>query len=156
MQVGRPSAHTVPIVLEAVPLPRGTASSVLRATVELLFSSRQLHLLTSIECHQYFWPGIIHPRGVGVMKARQRIESASFGPESLKVIGEAFDQAWSDIAVNFGNEPQTVENARYELADALLSVATDGSRDVGALKRAALETMALAYRRNIAPPDAAS
>jgi hypothetical protein len=85
------------------------------------------------------------------MKARQRIASSSFGPEALKVIGQAFDCAWNGIAGNFGGDPQTVENARYELADALLSVATNGSNDVEALKRAALETMALTYHRNVRP-----
>lgn len=34
------------------------------------------------------------------MRARQLIDGASFGPDALKAIVEAFDQAWSEIAAN--------------------------------------------------------
>jgi len=83
------------------------------------------------------------------MKARRLIDGASFGPDTLKAMGEAFDQAWAQIAGNFG-EPQ-VENARLRLAEAMVSVATDGSTDVSALKAGALEAMALDYRSGIRP-----
>jgi hypothetical protein len=33
------------------------------------------------------------------MGARQRIAGASFGPEALRVIGQAFDAAWVEIAI---------------------------------------------------------
>ena len=33
------------------------------------------------------------------MKARQLIQGATYGPETLKVIGKAFDDAWSEIAL---------------------------------------------------------
>ena len=42
--------------------------------------------------------------GVGAMRARRLIEDAPFGPEALKVIGEAFDLAWAQIG-HFGNDP---------------------------------------------------
>jgi hypothetical protein len=80
-------------------------------------------------------------------KARQLIDGASFGPDALKAIGKAFDEAWAEIASNFGAEPQDVEKARLRLAKALLSVAHEDSRDVDVLKRAALQRMALDYRR---------
>jgi hypothetical protein len=64
------------------------------------------------------------------MRARQLIDGASFGPEALKVIWEAFDQAWAQIAGNFGNDQHDIEKARNWLASALLSVAT---KTVGAL-----------------------
>jgi hypothetical protein len=73
------------------------------------------------------------------MKARQLIDGASFGPEALKVIGRAFDEAWQSIQGNYG--PRDVESARLRLANALLSVATEDSRDVEALKRGALQAM---------------
>ena len=82
-----------------------------------------------------------------ILKARQLIDGASFGPEALKAIRQAFDKAWLEIAGNFGDEPGDVERARYSLATALLSVASEDSRDVEALKQAALERMALNYRR---------
>jgi hypothetical protein len=80
-------------------------------------------------------------------KARQLIDGASFGPEALKAVGAAFDAAWSEIAGNFGDDPTDVENARLRLANALLSIADEDSRDVEVLKRAALQRMALDYRR---------
>jgi hypothetical protein len=80
------------------------------------------------------------------MKARQVIDGASYGPEALKAIGQAFDEAWSDIAGNFGEDPHDIEQARIALAKAALSVAHEDSRDVGALKAGALQAMAMAYR----------
>jgi hypothetical protein len=80
-------------------------------------------------------------------KARQLVDGASFGPDALKAIGTAFDEAWAEIASNFGADPQDVEKARLRLAKALLSVAHEDSRDVDVLKRAALQRMALDYRR---------
>jgi hypothetical protein len=80
------------------------------------------------------------------MKARKLIEGAAYGPEALKVIGRAFDEAWAQIAPNFGDDPHDIERARLRLANAMLSMASDDSRDVQALKTAALEAMALGYR----------
>ena len=54
---------------------------------------------------------------------------------------------WADIAGNFGNDQMDVEKARLRLAKALLSIANEDSRDVTILKRAALQRMALDYRR---------
>jgi len=81
-----------------------------------------------------------------IMRARQLIDNASFGPDALKVMGEAFDAAWAEIAGNFGNDPVVVEAARIKLANAILSVANEGSRGVEALKQAALEVMASSSR----------
>ena len=80
------------------------------------------------------------------MKARRLIDGASFGPGTLKVVCEAFDQAWAEIAGNFGNTPIEIESARLRLAEAMLSLATEGSTDVAALKAGALQAMALDYR----------
>jgi hypothetical protein len=80
------------------------------------------------------------------MKARQLIDGASYGPETLKALGEAFDAAWQEIASHFGNDPEDTAKARLRLAHAVLSVAAEDSRDVAALKSGALEVMALRYR----------
>jgi hypothetical protein len=90
------------------------------------------------------------------MKARKLIDGAAFGPEALKAIGQTFDEAWQEIAGNFGDDPQDIETARMKLADAVLSIADEDSRDVDVLKRAALQRMALDYRRRddpMHPPD---
>jgi hypothetical protein len=85
------------------------------------------------------------------MKARRLIDGASFGPETLKALGEAFDQAWAEIAGNFGDIPFEIENAKLRLAEAMLSVATEGSMDVAVLRAGALQAMALDYRSGIWP-----
>ena len=79
--------------------------------------------------------------------ARKLIDGAAYGPDASKALGQAFDEAWASIAGNFGDEPYDIERARLKLAGALLSVASDESRDVDALKNAALQVMALGYRR---------
>jgi hypothetical protein len=48
----------------------------------------------------------------------------------------------AEIAVNFGNDPRTIELARLWLANAMLSIACEDSRDVEVLKQASLERMA--------------
>jgi hypothetical protein len=80
------------------------------------------------------------------MSARQLIDTASFGPDALKVMGEAFDAAWAEIVANFVNDAVVIEAARLKLANAVLSVASEDSRDVEALKRAALEALARSSR----------
>ena len=80
------------------------------------------------------------------MQARGLIDAASYGPDALKVITRAFDEAWASIAGNYGTEPGVIERARLKLADAVLSVASEDSRDVEALKNAALVVMAGKYR----------
>jgi len=80
------------------------------------------------------------------MKARSLIDGASYGPDALKASGRAFDEAWAQIAGNFGSDPVVIDAARLKLANALLSVADDDSRDVEVLRQAALQRMALDYR----------
>jgi hypothetical protein len=80
------------------------------------------------------------------MKAHSLIDRAAYGPEALKAIGQAFDEAWDCIAGNFGDDPASLELGRALLAEAMLSVASEDSRDVAALKRGALEAMALYYK----------
>jgi hypothetical protein len=46
------------------------------------------------------------------MKARQLIDGASYGPDALKVIVKAFDEAWVMIAGNY--DSASVEAARHQ------------------------------------------
>jgi hypothetical protein len=80
------------------------------------------------------------------MRARKLIDGASFGPDALTAIGEAFDAAWAEIAANFGDDRADTEKARLKLANAVLSIADEDSRNVDVLKNAALQRMALDYR----------
>jgi hypothetical protein len=74
-----------------------------------------------------------------IVKARALIDGACFGPAALKVLGRAFDEAWASIAGNFCDGQ--VEGARLRLANAILSIANEDSRDIAALKNAAIEAM---------------
>jgi len=85
------------------------------------------------------------------MGSPRLIEGVSYGPEALKVIGQAFDEAWHDIAGNFGDDSPDLERARNRLARAILSIADEDSCDVAVLKQAALERMALDYKRRSEP-----
>jgi hypothetical protein len=78
-------------------------------------------------------------------------QMTAFGPETVKAMGQAFDQAWTEIAGNFGDSRLEVERARQRLAKAMLSVATEGSTDVAVLKAGAINEMALYYRSGIRP-----
>jgi hypothetical protein len=78
-------------------------------------------------------------------EARALIEGASFGPETVKAICEAFDQTWARLAPIFSDVPGEIETVRIRLAEAILSVTTEGSTDVVALKTNALYAMARHY-----------
>jgi hypothetical protein len=73
-------------------------------------------------------------------RARALIDGASLGPEALKATGQAFDQAWTEIAPYFHGAAQ-IETARTTLASAILSVADNSSRDIDVLKKSALRLM---------------
>jgi hypothetical protein len=75
------------------------------------------------------------------MEPRELIDKASFGPDALKVIYQAFDDAWSEIVADYTNDALAAI-ARTKLAMALLSAAHDDGTNARSLKRLALEMMA--------------
>jgi hypothetical protein len=76
------------------------------------------------------------------MKARHLIGSSSFGPEALKGITQAFDDAWNVIAADVGKNPLAIEAARLKLANIILALVQNHGGDPEQLKRTALELMA--------------
>lgn len=72
------------------------------------------------------------------MKARQLIGSAAYGPEQLKVLFDAFDQAWDAVAAGAGDDPGYIEAARLRLANIVLSLARDGDFNAARLKDTAV------------------
>lgn len=88
------------------------------------------------------------------MKARALIDGAAFEPATLRVVKQAFDAAWAEIAPAYGSDPVAIENARLDLARAVLSVASEDSIDVDALKVGALEALAGDYRVGRSKSDA--
>jgi hypothetical protein len=82
------------------------------------------------------------------MKARKLIEDAAFGPETLKVVSIAFDQAWASIEDHFrGEDDKIVEQPRIRLAHAVLAVAREETEDVARLANDALAVMAMSRRK---------
>ena len=67
-------------------------------------------------------------------------DGPSFGPEALKAMGQAFDEAWAAIAGNFSADE--VELARSRLAKAVLSVTCEDSVDAEVLQRGAIAEIA--------------
>ena len=85
--------------------------------------------------------------GEPAMNARELIDSASFGPDALKVSGRAFDEAWANIAGSF-HDPLTVQATRLKLANAILAAGkANGPDDVG-LSRGKGPTRAAALRNS--------
>ena len=76
------------------------------------------------------------------MEARHLTGSTSFGPETLKCITQAFDDAWRSIAPDFGDNPLAIEAARLRLANVILAVAQDDRSSPAQIRRAALQIMA--------------
>ena len=73
------------------------------------------------------------------MEAWALIEGSAFGPEAIKVIGQAFDEAWEEIAGNYSDALR--DGARLQLASAILSIAKDGNLDVATLTKAGIDAM---------------
>ena len=73
--------------------------------------------------------------------------SASFRPEALKLIGQAFDQAWRQMAQDFKGDTVLCDGARVELAGLLLLIADNDCRNAEILTQAALGIMGRNHRR---------
>jgi hypothetical protein len=61
------------------------------------------------------------------MKARQLIENSSFGPDQVKAMGKALDDAWARIAPSVDDRPEAIQAARFTLADIILSLGAQGN-----------------------------
>jgi hypothetical protein len=76
------------------------------------------------------------------MEARDLIYTATFSPESLHVLFQAFDGAWTELAGDVGGNLESVEAARSELAEIVLDLAKGGPIEGDRLKADAV----LSYR----------
>jgi hypothetical protein len=80
------------------------------------------------------------------MNARELISNASYGPETLKIVFQSFDDAWGSIAADFGDNPLAIQAARVKLANIILSVPHHQQSDAVLIKNSALQLMALDSR----------
>ena len=74
------------------------------------------------------------------MKARRLIESASYEPEVVAQLCQAFDEAWERIAHLYG-DPAMQEAARQRLATIVLAHGNRPDPDVGQIVASALQVM---------------
>jgi hypothetical protein len=81
------------------------------------------------------------------------INDATYGPAELKIINQAFDEAWQSIAGCFEEKPAVIERARQQLADAVLREAGTGITTLEALKTAALHSFAKDHEKRATPPQ---
>lgn len=72
------------------------------------------------------------------MKARNLIQNAAYGPEVLKVLFKAFDDAWEEVKPMISKRAGAIEAARLGLASILLSLVKRDSRDATQLKNEAV------------------
>jgi len=86
------------------------------------------------------------------MRAQKIIEGSSFGPEVLKVLQEAFDQAWAAVDGNFMPHEHVV--AREVLASYLTSIMRDDSTDVASLREAGIRSIRESYPQRFKSDDA--
>lgn len=71
-------------------------------------------------------------------------EQPTFGPDDVKLLSEVFDDAWATVATEFNGNS---EEARAEMAHAIVDLAKSGQRDAERLK-----TYAVARTRRLNAP----
>ena len=62
------------------------------------------------------------------MLAHQLINGAGLPPDALKVVLDAFEDAWTELASHVTGDPTVVEAARLSLAEIVLGIARAGTR----------------------------
>lgn len=87
------------------------------------------------------------------MMAKLLIDGAPYGPEALKIVCRAFEEAWASIAGNFGDDPTSIEAARLKLANIILSFPHNEIRNAEQIKNSSLQIMALQYRPHAGVPQ---
>jgi hypothetical protein len=80
------------------------------------------------------------------MDARQLIGGAVFPPDVLRVLLDAFDDAWAEVAPDVSGDTTVVDAAQLSLASIVLSVATAGPIDRNAIKAAAVNAFRQKHR----------
>ena len=76
------------------------------------------------------------------VKARIILAGGAFDPSTLRIVWDAFDIAWGQIAPGISTNPQAIQAARTKLATVMLEVATGLEEfDAAGLAQLTLERM---------------
>ena len=73
------------------------------------------------------------------MKAHHLVHSAIYGPEALKVLFKAFDDAWEEVKPTISKRSSALEAARLRLANILLGLIREDSRHSDQIKNEAVQ-----------------
>jgi hypothetical protein len=76
---------------------------------------------------------------------RSLIDTASYDPDTLKMLSQAFDEVWREIAGKYHAEAM-IEDRRNRLATIILGLADGGERDLSRMKTRASKLMAHALQ----------
>jgi hypothetical protein len=74
------------------------------------------------------------------------LEARRFPSDELKMIFDAFDDAWTEVALEVGAEVGTADTARFSLATIVLSLENARPIDRMALKSAAVDAFRFKHR----------
>jgi hypothetical protein len=80
----------------------------------------------------------------------QLFARAVYDPNSLNVLGHAFERAWANMSGALGERPSDVEAARTVLAKVILNLPSSESDAAEQIAAAALGVMASGYRNSTA------
>jgi hypothetical protein len=75
------------------------------------------------------------------MKARKLIADAIYDPDEINAVGKAIDNAWEQVGPQVGKRPEAIEAARLKLAEIVLRLTNDGTRDPQQLTEEAVKVM---------------
>ena len=67
--------------------------------------------------------------------------ATSYDPETLRVLTDAFDEAWMYIQAMLGNKPLDTTAMRSAVAKHIMAAAENGERDPARLKLIALKAI---------------
>ena len=72
---------------------------------------------------------------------RSLIDTASYDPDTLKMLSQAFDDVWREMAGKYHAQAM-IEDRRNRLATIILGLADGGERDLARMKTCAMKLMA--------------
>lgn len=68
--------------------------------------------------------------------------SAVFEPDDVKVLAQAFDEAWASVQAKVAHDNNARDRARTVLAEQIITRAKTGERDKAVLREQALQYLA--------------
>jgi len=98
------------------------------------------HIIIALACAGPYAGRMSRHPGSNV-EAKKLLGQASYGPEMLSALFQAFDEAWKILAPSCGQNPLSVHATRLKLANAILSVARNNIEDASTIRDHALRLL---------------